>query len=92
MESPCLRLPGAQLDEYWKLQNGMAATAVTKISTSATGAPADAGNSNPDSEFRFAGGAYIFNLQTTGLTTGVYELSFTATGDPNTHTVQCQIR
>lgn len=52
----------------------------------------DAGNSNPDSGFRFAGGAYIFNLQTNGLTTGVYELTFTATGDPNTHTVQFQIR
>jgi microsomal dipeptidase-like Zn-dependent dipeptidase len=68
------------------------ATAVTKISTAATGTPSDAGSSNPDSEFRFAGGAYIFNLQTTGLTTGVYELTFTATGDPNTHTVQFQIR
>ncbi len=43
----------------------------------------DAGNANPDSDFRFdptlgTSGGYIFNLKTTGLTTGTYNLYFTA--------------
>jgi endoglucanase Acf2 len=58
------------------------------------GVPDDAGSANPDSAFRFdaASGAYIFNLKTTGLQTGTYALSFTATGDPTTHAVTFQIR
>jgi hypothetical protein len=70
----------------------LTATGVTQLSTSTMGAPEDAGNSNPDDEFRFSGGAYIFNLKTTGLSTGAYALTFTATGDPNPHQVQFQVR
>jgi hypothetical protein len=40
----------------------------------------------------FSGDAYIFNLKTTCLTSGTYALTFTATGDPNPHQVQFQIR
>ena len=58
------------------------ATAVTQISTSAPGPLEDSGSANPDHEFRFTGGSYIFNLKTTGTTTGTYALTFTATGDP----------
>lgn len=47
---------------------------------------------NARQAFRFAGDGYVFNLQTTGLTTGVDELTLTATGDPDAHTVQFQIR
>jgi microsomal dipeptidase-like Zn-dependent dipeptidase len=68
------------------------ATAVTLVSTSTAGPLEDAGASNPDNEFRFAGDAYVFNLQTTGLTTGTYAVTFTATGDPNPHHVQFQVR
>jgi hypothetical protein len=69
------------------------ATAVTQVSTSAPG-PEDAGSSNPDDRFRYDAslGGYVFNLQTIGLHTGTYALSFTATGDPITHMVQFQIR
>jgi hypothetical protein len=54
------------------------------------GEPEDAGNSNPDYDFRFDNGmgptgGYIFNLKTTGLHSGTYSLQFTAGGDPNTH-------
>ena len=46
----------------------------------------DAGNANPDFDFRYdtSLAGYIFNLKTTGLTTGTYNLIFTvnALGDP----------
>jgi hypothetical protein len=72
----------------------LTATGVTRTAANVTGAPEDAGNANPDSQFRFDSllGGYIFNLSTKGLQTGVYDVSFTATGDPTPHTVQFQIR
>jgi microsomal dipeptidase-like Zn-dependent dipeptidase len=70
----------------------LAATGVTLVSTSAPGPLEDAGNANPDHEFRFVSDSYIFNLKTTGLSTGTYALTFTATGDPIPHQVQFQVR
>ncbi|HEX4963538.1 MAG TPA: hypothetical protein VF173_22100 [Thermoanaerobaculia bacterium] len=35
---------------------------------------------------------YVFNLQTTGYAAGVYLLSFSAAGDPVTHTVQFKVK
>ena len=71
----------------------LTATAVTLVSTSAPGVLEDAGNANPDNEFRFvASGEYVFNLKTTGFATGTYALTFTATGDPIPHQVQFQVR
>jgi hypothetical protein len=63
---------------------------IVKLSSSATSDVMDAGNSNPDNNFRFdpglgGGGGYIFNLKTTGLTTGTYALIFSVTGDPTAH-------
>jgi hypothetical protein len=42
----------------------------------------DAGNANPDFDFRYdaALAGYIFNLKTTGLGTGTYQLCFTVGG------------
>jgi microsomal dipeptidase-like Zn-dependent dipeptidase len=68
------------------------ASGVHQVSTVAVGAVQDAGQANPDDNFRFAGDAYIFNLKTTALGTGTYELRFTATGDPTTHVVRFQVR
>jgi hypothetical protein len=68
------------------------AVGVSLISTSVYGPVEDAGNANPDNDFRFSGGSYIFNLKTTGLTTGVYNLYFRVGADPTLHTVQFQIR
>src|SRR5215469_1265211 len=63
---------------------------VVMISTNASTTVDDAGNANPDSNFRFdptlgPAGGYIFNLQTTGLSTGTYVLTFTVSGDPTPH-------
>jgi microsomal dipeptidase-like Zn-dependent dipeptidase len=70
----------------------LTATGVTLLSTSAPGPLEDAGNANPDNEFRFVSDSYVFNLKTTGLATGTYALTFTATGDPLSHQVQFQVR
>jgi sugar lactone lactonase YvrE len=48
-------------------------------------------------DFRFdptlgPSGGYILNLKTTGLSTGTWQLSFTVSGDPVTHSVSFQIR
>jgi hypothetical protein len=68
------------------------ATGVVQVSTGATDAVQDAGNSNPDNNFRFDGGRYIFDLKTTGLPTGTYSLNFTAGNDPQPHAVLFQVR
>jgi hypothetical protein len=70
------------------------AVAVTRVSSSVTGTPDDSGNANPDNSFRYDAGlaGYIYNLSTKGYLTGTYALSFTASGDPTTHTVQFQLR
>ncbi len=67
------------------------ATGVFLASTQ-VGAPEDARNANPDSDFRFdstlgPSGGYIFNLKTSGLGSGTYGLQFTAGTDPVPHTV-----
>ncbi len=64
---------------------------VVMLSTNASSTVIDSGNANPDNNFRFDGGlgptgGYIFNLQTTGLATGTYVLTFTVAGDPTSHT------
>lgn len=65
---------------------------VVKVSSSASTVVEDSGNANPDNNFRFAGDGYMFNLSTSGLTTGTYNLRFNVAGDPITHTVQFQVR
>jgi hypothetical protein len=54
----------------------------------------DAGNANAGGTFRVVGPqtSYMFNLQTKGYAAGSYELLFTVTGDPVTHSVAFQIR
>jgi hypothetical protein len=62
------------------------------ISTSSYGDVMDAGNANPDNNFRFTSNRYMFNLKTTGLTTGIYNLYFTAGTDPVLHAVQFRVK
>jgi predicted extracellular nuclease len=62
------------------------------ISSSEVGEVMASGNSNPDNNFRFAGGRYIYNLKTTGLTMGTYNLYFTAGTDPLQHAVQFRVK
>jgi hypothetical protein len=61
------------------------AVVVLKMDNSAPSQVHDAGNANPDFDFRYdptlgGSGGYIFNLKTTGLTTGTYHLKFTVNG------------
>ena len=70
----------------------LTATGTTQLSTSAPGPLEDAGNANPDDQFGFVNSSYIFNLKTTGMSTGTYALTFTATGDPLPHHVEFQIK
>lgn len=67
------------------------------VSPDAWGEVEDAGNANPDMNFRFtmfdpATPGYIFNLQTKGLPTGVYQLGFHVGSDASIYTVQFQIK
>ena len=43
----------------------------------------DTGNANPDQDFRYDGdlGGYIYNLKTTGLTSGTWVVTFTVNGE-----------
>ena len=70
---------------------------VVLVSTSATTDVQDAGNANPDGDFRFddslgPSGGYIFNLSTKGLVSGTYHLVFMVAGDPAPHVVGFQVR
>ena len=69
------------------------ATGLTKVDNTASSTPDDSSAANPDNDFRYdatlgGSGGYIYNLSTKNLTTGTWALSFTATGDPTTHTVR----
>jgi TolB protein len=70
----------------------VSALSVTRISDNAPGALAAVGDADPDYNFRYAGGSYLFNLKTAGYATGTYLLSFRAGDDPSTHTVQFQVK
>jgi hypothetical protein len=58
----------------------------------------DSGNSNPDNNFRYdptlggAGGGYIFNLSTKGLTAGRYILSFYGGNNHFFYTVKLEVK
>jgi hypothetical protein len=67
---------------------------VSQKSTNAVGPLDDSGNANPDFDFRYDAslGGYIFNLNTTGLRTGTYNLNFTAGSDPVVHTAPFAVR
>lgn len=64
---------------------------VSLISSETYGPVADAGNANPDGNFRFVGDSYIFNLKTTGYAPGTYQLYFTVGADGYVYTTQFQI-
>jgi hypothetical protein len=73
------------------------ATSVTQVSTSISGDVLSPGSANPDNDFRFdpmlgANGGYIFNLSTTGLTTGTYNLNFTVSGDSFLYATPFQVK
>ena len=68
------------------------AVGVTKVSSAIDGEVITSGSANADNNFRFDNGSYILNLKTTGLSTGVYNLNFTAGSDPVLHSVEFQVK
>jgi parallel beta-helix repeat protein len=71
------------------------AVSVTQTTTEASEIFDDAGNANPDDDFRFdaALGGYIFNLKTTGYPTGTFAMGFTVSDDPGaTYSTTFQVR
>jgi pectin methylesterase-like acyl-CoA thioesterase len=68
------------------------AVGVSLVSTDTYGTVSDAGNANPDNNFRFADDSYIFNLKTTGYAPGTYQLYFTVGADPFVYTTQFKVR
>lgn len=70
------------------------ARSLALISTNADGAVEDAGQSNPDGNFRYDAsiGGYIFNLKTTGLPAGSFELRFTAGNAPGLSGARFKVR
>ncbi len=68
------------------------AAGVSLISSSTMEDVIASGNANPDDNFRFDDGAYIFNLKTRGLSSGTYNLYFAAGNDPILHAVQFQVK
>jgi hypothetical protein len=70
--------------------------AVSVIQTGSQASPVldDAGNANPDYDFRYDQSleGYIFNLKTTGYGTGTYQLNFIAGDGSTTYAVQFQVR
>jgi hypothetical protein len=68
---------------------------LVQVSTNASEEIVTSGHANPDLNFRFdaaLGPGYGFNLKTTGLGTGTYNLIYRATGDPQSHVVSFQVR
>jgi len=92
-----LAICGANSEDVSSSAVSLHAIGVTQLSTSASTDVIDAGNANPDADFRFdatlgSAGGYIFNLQTTGLTVGTYSLVFRAGSDPTLHNAYFQVR
>lgn len=65
---------------------------VVQVSSSTSGDVITSGSANGDNDFRFDNGSYILNLKTTGLSTGTYNLNFTAGNDPVVHTAEFQVK
>ncbi len=50
------------------------------------------GNSQPGDLFTFDGGAYEFNLKTTGLSAGTYLFYYTVGNDPTLYSLQFSVK
>ncbi len=87
-----LEIVGANGNNLSSAGTVVTAVGISLVSTTVYGPVEDSGNSNPDNNFRFTGDSYTYNLKTTGLTTGVYDLYFTVGTDPTLHIVQFQIK
>ena len=65
---------------------------LTYVSTNVDGAVEDAGSANPDDNFRYSSGYYIYNTSTKGKGSGTWAMRFRATGDPTIHRLQFELK
>jgi hypothetical protein len=70
------------------------ATAVVLAGAMTSWPVIDAGNANPNNDFCYDASlsGYIFNLKTTGLPSGAYDLQFTAGGDPTVYKAPFEVK
>jgi hypothetical protein len=70
------------------------AISILQVSSQSSSVLQDAGDANPDFDFRYDSslGGYIFNLKTAGYGTGQYLLNFVTDGSPTLYSVGFQIR
>jgi hypothetical protein len=73
---------------------GVTATSVHFEAATTTGPLDDSGNANPDLNFRYDPSltGYIFNLKTSGLGPGRWQIRFRIGGDPGEHGAEFQLR
>jgi hypothetical protein len=67
-------------------------TAFELVGPGGTTTPQSTGNANAGGVFRKTGKTYSYNLKTTGLTAGAYQLKFRVSGDSIPQTVRFSIR
>jgi hypothetical protein len=69
-------------------------TGLQQVDSTASPVDLTPSNANPDSDFRYDGTlpGYIYNLKTTGLATGTWQMNFTVAGDPVAHSIQFDVR
>lgn len=89
-----LQLCDATSANVSSLAVAITAVGVRRTSPDAAEVVQDAGNANPDSNFRYDTtlDGYIFNLSTRDLATGAYELGRIVAGDPEPHTASFSAR
>jgi len=92
-----LQLADANGTNYSGQAAVVTATRIVRVSDHAPAELDDAGNANPDFNFRFdpalgGGGGYVFNLSTQGFSTGTYRLFFTVSDDPIEHSLDFQVK
>jgi hypothetical protein len=70
------------------------ATGLQQVDSAASPVDLTPSNANPDSDFRYDSTlpGYIYNLKTTGLATGTWQMNFTVAGDPVAHSIQFDVR
>jgi hypothetical protein len=70
------------------------AVSVLQVTSQSSSVVQDAGDANPDFDFRYDAslGGYIFNLKTTGYGTGIYLLNFIAANSSTPYSLGFQVR
>jgi len=68
------------------------AVSVFFVSASTDGVLDDSGNANPDGNFRYENGQYMFNLSLKGFRPGRYGLRFVAGDDPTEHVIEFVVK